>query len=56
MIDLEIQLFYYIGDHVVDNRPGFVIDNTNQYKLRNGGTTNDLPPYDLASNFDLILR
>ena len=46
-------ILLYPGDHVVDNRPGFIIDGTNQYKLRNGGTTNDLPPYDLASNFDL---
>ena len=46
-------ILLYPGDHIVDNRPGFIIDGTNQYKLRNGGTTNDLPPYDLASNFDL---
>ena len=46
-------ILLYPGDHIIDNRPGFIIDGTNQYKLRNGGTTNDLPPYDLASNFDL---
>ena len=46
-------ILLYPGDHIVDNRPGFIIDGTNQYKLRNGGTTNNLPPYDLASNFDL---
>ncbi len=46
-------ILLYPGEHIVDNRPGFIIDGTNNYRLRNGGNTNDLPPYDLASNFDL---
>ena len=46
-------ILLYPGEHIVDNRPGFVPFGSNQYYLRNGGTTNDLPPFDLNSNFDL---
>ena len=43
----------YPGDHVVDNRPGFIPDGSNNYRLRNGSTTDDLPALDLTSNLDL---
>ena len=43
----------YPGDHVVDNRPGFIPDGSNNYRLRNGSVTNDLPALDLTSNLDL---
>ena len=43
----------YPGDHTVDNRPGYIPDGANNYRLRNGQTTNTLPPFDLTSNFDL---
>ena len=43
----------YPGDHVVDNRPGFIPDGSNNYRLRNGSTTNDLPPLDLTSDLSL---
>ena len=43
----------YPGDHIVDNRPGFIPDGANNYRLRNGSVSNDLPPFDLSSNFDL---
>ena len=46
-------ILIYPGDHLVDNRPGFIPIGTNQYRLRNGSTTNNLPPFDLTSNFDL---
>ena len=46
-------ILLYPGEHVVDNRPGYIPFGANQYYLRNGGTTNDLPPFDLNSNFDL---
>jgi len=46
-------ILLYPGDHVVDNRPGFIPDGANNYRLRNGSTSNDLPPYDLTTNFDL---
>ena len=46
-------ILIYPGDHVIDNRPGYIPIAENQYRLRNGSTTNNLPPYDLTSNFDL---
>ena len=46
-------ILLYPGDHLVDNRPGFIPDGSNNYRLRNGSTSNDLPPLDLTSNLDL---
>jgi hypothetical protein len=46
-------ILLYPGDHTVDNRPGFIPDGLNNYRLRNGSTSNDLPPLDLTSNLDL---
>ena len=46
-------ILLYPGEHIVDNRPGLIPFGSNQYYLRNGGTTNDLPPFDVNSNFDL---
>ena len=46
-------ILLYPGDHLVDNRPGFIPDGSNNYRLRDGSTSNDLPPLDLTSNLDL---
>jgi len=46
-------ILLYPGDHIVDNRPGLIPDGTNNYRLRNGATTNNLPAFELTSNFDL---
>ena len=49
-------ILLYPGDHIVDNRPGFIPDSrlgSNRYRLRNGATSDNLPPFDLTSNFDL---
>ncbi len=46
-------ILLYPGEHIVDNRPGYIPDGANNYKTRSGAVTNDLPPYDLVSNFDL---
>ena len=43
----------YPGDHLVDNRPGYIPDGANNYRLRNGSTTDNLSQFDLSSNFDL---
>jgi len=43
----------YPGDHVVDNRPGWIPDGANNFRLRDGSTSTDLTPFDLTSNFDL---
>jgi hypothetical protein len=49
-------ILLYPGDHLVDNRPGWIPDSrlgTNQYRLRNGSISNDFPPFDLTTSFDL---
>ena len=46
-------ILVYPGDHIVDNRPGWIPDGLNNYRLRNGTTSTSLPPFDLTSNFDL---
>jgi len=46
-------ILLYPGEHTVDNRPGLVPFGANSYYFRNGGTTSDLPPFDINSNFDL---
>ena len=46
-------ILLYPGDHVVDNRPGWINDGANNYRLRNGSTSNDFPPFDLTTSFDL---
>ena len=37
-------ILLYPGEHIVDNRPGWIPDGVNNYILRNGTTSNDLPP------------
>jgi len=46
-------ILLYPGDHIVDNRPGWIPDGSNNFRLRNGSTSNDLPPFDLTTNFNL---
>ena len=46
-------ILLYPGDHLVDNRPGWIPDGSNNYRRRNGSTSNDFPAFDLTSNFDL---
>jgi len=46
-------ILIYPGEHIVDNRPGFIPDGANNFRLRNGTTSNDLSDFDLTSNFDV---
>jgi hypothetical protein len=46
-------ILVYPGDHVVDNRPGWIPDGSNNFRLRNGTTSNNFPPFELSTNFDL---
>ena len=41
------------GDHVIDNRPGFIPDGSANFILRNGTTTNDFSAWDLTTVYDL---
>ena len=49
----QTTILLYPGEHTVDNRPGWIPDGTNNFRLRNGSTSDNLPPFDLDSNFDL---
>jgi len=49
----QTTILLYPGDHIVDNRPGWIPDGTNNFRLRNGSTSDNLPPFDLNTNFDL---
>ena len=41
------------GEHIVDNRPGWIPINGTTYRLRNGTTSSDFSPFNSTSNFDL---
>ena len=41
------------AEHVIDNRPGWIPDGTNNYQLRDGTTFPDFSPFNSTSNFDL---
>ena len=41
------------AEHVIDNRPGWIPDGTNNYQLRDGTTSSDFSPFNSTSNFDL---
>jgi hypothetical protein len=49
----QTTILVYPGDHIVDNRPGWIPDGVNNFRLRNGSTSDNLPPFDLTTNFDL---
>ena len=43
----------YPGEHIVDNRPGWIPIGSNNYRLRSGETSSEFGAWDLTSNFDL---
>jgi len=49
----KTSIVIFPGDHLVDNRPGWINDGPNNFRLRNGSTSNDFPPFDLTTSFDL---
>ena len=49
----QTTILLYPGEHIVDNRPGWIPDGANNFRLRSGATSDNLPPFDLTTNFDL---
>ena len=49
----KTSIVIFPGDHLIDNRPGWIPDGPNNFRLRNGSTSNDFPPFDLTTSFDL---
>ena len=43
----------YPGEHVVDNRPGWIPDGSGNFRDRFGSTSSDFSPWDLSSTFEL---
>tara|TARA_Y100001937_G_scaffold127187_1_gene198657 strand:+ start:3 stop:5981 length:5979 start_codon:yes stop_codon:yes gene_type:complete len=43
----------YPGEHIVDNRPGWIPIGSNNYRLRSGETSSDFGSWDLTTNYDL---
>jgi hypothetical protein len=43
----------YPGDHLVDNRPGYIPTGSGTFSRRSGETVSDLVQWDLDTNFDL---
>ena len=41
------------AEHTVDNRPGWIPDGENNYRLRDGTTSSDFTAFSSTSNFDL---
>lgn len=46
-------ILIYPGDHIVDNRPGWIPDGANNFKLRNGTVSSDFSSWSLTTNYDL---
>ena len=46
-------LVLYPGNHTIDNRPGWIPIEANNYRLRDGTTSTEFGAWDLTTNFDL---
>ena len=46
-------ILLYPGEHVVDNRPGWIPESGSSFRLRNGLLSSDFSQWDLSTNFDL---
>jgi hypothetical protein len=46
-------ILLYPGDHIVDNRPGWIPTGSGTFKLRGGENSSDFSDWDLNANFDL---
>jgi len=49
-------ILLYPGEHLIDNRPGWIPDSSlgvNQYRLRDGTSSDDFSPFDVNTNFNI---
>ena len=46
-------ILLYPGEHIVDNRPGWIPDGANNFRLRNSDTSSDFPPFSGTTDFNL---
>ncbi len=46
-------ILLYPGDHIVDNRPGWIPTGSGTFQLRSSETSTDFSDWDLSTNFDI---
>jgi len=46
-------ILVYPGEHLIDNRPGWIPEGEGAYLLRNGQSSSDFFQFDLQTNFDI---
>lgn len=46
-------ILLYPGEHLIDNRPGWIPDGIANFKLRNGTSSDDFSPFDINTNFNI---
>jgi hypothetical protein len=49
----ETTILVYPGDHLIDNRPGWIPDGEGTFRLRNGQISSDFTAFDLRTNFNV---
>jgi len=49
----QTTILLYPGDHVIDNRPGYIPDGSGNFRTRFGSTTSDFSAWDLTTNYEL---
>ena len=49
----QTTILLYPGEHVVDNRPGYIPDGSGNFRDRFGSTTSDFQAWDLTTAFEL---
>jgi len=49
----QTTIMLYPGDHIVDNRPGWIPVDGNNFRLRDGSLSADYSPWDSTTTFDL---
>jgi len=49
----QTTILLYPGDHIIDNRPGWIPDGSGNFRNRFGSTSSDFSAWDLNTNFEL---
>ena len=49
----QTTILLFPGDHIIDNRPGYIPDGSGNFRTRFGSTTSDFQAWDLTTNYEL---
>ena len=49
----QTTILLYPGDHVIDNKDGYIPDGSGNFRTRFGSTTSDFGAWDLTTNYEL---